>query len=344
MEKLNLTIANEAGDQDTTDSGEVIERVFLGKTGDGASVYDRLNSHFHSEGGLTPDLLRSALGVIDTEGQVFVKEQVNFDRPIGESTCVNVGPEDDVVMVYRKGRSGQSPMVKNREAEPCSSLVAILKQDSSLPEAGAYELITSFIGRESSREPWDPNISTEEELQKSQEFWQSHALIYDDDLIDWEKTKAFEFMSAPAKRAELIRQKTFFAGIFLNPDELYGKVRPTLEKPIEHPHVTTNFKPDATQLNLEQIGSGAKIYAVGYGNDGKNEGLLVKVEAEDPVVQAACNALETPHITLSISEKGQAKDTAFLDFRPLEEPIELTGDYGLFIQGKVILDTADLDK
>jgi hypothetical protein len=72
--------------------------------------------------------------------------------------------------------------------------------------------------------------------------------------------------------------------------------------------------------------------------------LLVKVEADDPVIQGACDALYAPHITLSISEAGQAKDTAFLDFKPLEEPIELTGNYGLFIQGKVISDATDLDK
>jgi hypothetical protein len=43
---------------------------------------------------------------------------------------MSVGPDDDIVMVYRKRRSGRTPMVKNREAEPCNSLIAILRKNS----------------------------------------------------------------------------------------------------------------------------------------------------------------------------------------------------------------------
>ena len=317
-------------------------RVFLGQTIDGAKVYDRKNSHFHSEGGLTPELLSSALGTIDAKNRNFIKEKVKFDGVVGGKTCVEVGPEDNVVMVYRKGRNGMTPMVKDREMEPCDTITVIMRKTRAPRNQRDYELLTSYIGEGSPREPWDSGIGSEAEKKESEEFWMSHALIYDDDLIDWEKTKAFEFMSESAKEAEQIRQRAFFSGLFINPEEIYSKVQPTLEKPVKHPHVTTAFRPESSQLLLEQIGSDAKIYAVGYGNDGKNEGLLVKVEAEDPEVQAACDALKTPHITLSTSRRGQAKNTAFLEFTPLEKPIDLTGKFGFFSQGEVIRDQEKL--
>lgn len=340
--EMNTTDDVEKNDAVTKLEAEKVEKVFLGTTKDGAKVYREPGSHFHPEGGLTFDILRSALGVIDTEERSFVREQVRFNQPIGKKTCVEIGPEDDIVMIYRKGRSGQTPMVKNREAEPCDLLTVIIGKDGS-GDNDSYKLVTSFIGGGSEREPWDPNIESDEEKQKCKDFWDSHALVYDDNLIDWERTKAFEFMSEPAKRVELIRQRVVFAGVFVEPDELYHKIQPTLEKTVKNPHVTTSFKPNISQLNLEQIGSGAKIYAIGYGNDGKNEGLLVKVEAEEPAIQQACDGLETPHITLSTSKHGRAVDTANLEFSPLEKPFELTGTYGLFSQGKVVENSADLE-
>lgn len=344
MEKLKLatetTPDNESSKNDTNNEvpkeNHEHERVFFGRTKDGAEVYDRPDSHFHSEGGLTPELLGEALATIEANGRPFIKELVHFDHIIGGKTCVEVGPEDEIIMAYRKGRSGPTPLVKNREASPCNSVTVILRKDRSIRDRDVYETLTSYIGDGSPREPWDPNLTSEEERKECEDYWKSHALLYDDNLIDWEKTKAFEFMSEPAKEAELIRQRTVYAGLFIDPEDLHSKRQATLEKPTKHPHITTAFRPGSDQLHLAQIGSSAKIYAAGYGNDGENEGLLVKIEADNPVIQKVCDALTAPHITLSISKKGQAKNTAHLKFTPLEEPIELKGNYGLFAQGSVI--------
>ena len=344
MEKLNLTtetvsnnVSVESGTKnETPKENHEHERLFFGRTKDGAEVYDRPDSHFHSEGGLTPELLGEALATIEANGRPFIKELVRFDRIIGGKTCVEVGPEDEIIMAYRKGRSGPTPLVKNREASPCDSVTIVLRKDRSIRDRDVYETLTSYVGEGSPREPWDPNLTSEEDRKECEDFWKTHALIYDDELIDWEKTKAYEFMSEPAKEAELVRQRTVYAGLFISPEELYSRRQATLEKPIEHPHVTTAFKPDSDQLHLAQIGSNAKIYAIGYGNDGENEGLLVKVEADSLEVQEACDALEIPHITLSTSRRGQAKNTAFLEFTPLEEPIELDGQFGIFSQGAII--------
>ena len=350
MEKLKLatetTPDNESAKNDTNietpKENHEHERLFFGRTKDGAEVYDRPDSHFHSEGGLTPELLGEALATIEANGRPFIKELVHFDHIIGGKTCVEVGPEDEIMMAYRKGRSGPTPLVKNREASPCDSVTVILRKDRSIRDRDVYETLTSYVGEGSPREPWDPNLTSEEDRKECEDYWKSHALLYDDNLIDWEKTKAFEFMSEPAKEAELIRQRTVYAGLFIDPEDLHSKRQATLEKPTKHPHITTAFRPGSDQLHLAQIGSSANIYAVGYGNDGENEGLLVKIEADNPEIQKVCDALTAPHITLSISKKGQAKNTAHLKFTPLEEPIELKGNYGLFAQGSVIKSQEDI--
>ena len=140
--------------------GEVREKTkeLLGVTKDGKRVYDRNDSHFHGEGGLTLDLLAEAINHIDTGDETFIVTQVNFDHQVGEKTCVTVDENDDIEMVFRKGRSGRTPMVKNREPSPCSSVVVILIKDRY--DSEKYVLITSFIGEKSEKEPWDPGISS----------------------------------------------------------------------------------------------------------------------------------------------------------------------------------------
>ena len=110
MERFNLSSKETNSQTNTGKKTEVqTERVFLGISADGAEVYDRVDSHFHGEGGLTKELLADAISRISTSKRGFIKEKVEYDHPVGTQTCVKVGPEDDVVMVYRNGRSGQTP-------------------------------------------------------------------------------------------------------------------------------------------------------------------------------------------------------------------------------------------
>ena len=317
------------------ESLEAEERPVIGQTKDGATVRDRVDSHFHSEGGLTAELLAEALSTIDTKGRPIIAEQVDFDQPVGRQTCVMVGPEDDIEMVFRKKRSGRTPMVHGREAQETNSIVVVISRDGEIPDNN-YKLVTSYVGEKSPREPWDPGLESDRAVAESEQFWNTHALLYDESLIDFERTEKYKNMTDEEREVELMREKVLYAGIFLEPESLYSKAPATLARRITQPHITTGFRPGAEQLHLGQLGSSAKIIAVGYGNDGKNEGLLVQIEAEDPEIQAACDALEKPHITLSIAKGAAAKNTANLEFAPLDEPIELTGRYGLFVHGKVI--------
>ncbi len=157
----------------------------IGTTKDGYNVYDRFDSHIHTEGGITRELLKKALKRMYANGASFKKKQIHFTNPIGFTCCVPVTNEDEVVMVYRKGREGQTPMVKGREPLACNVLTIIIRKEKNY--TNHYTLITSYIGEGSLREPWDKGIRTCEERKESEEYWKKHALIYDAELIDFDR-------------------------------------------------------------------------------------------------------------------------------------------------------------
>ena len=189
MEKLNIH-NEQQDDQDeiTQHTGENEQPPhFLGTTRDGKRVYLRPDSHFHGEDGITYKTLEEAIPYIETNDQDRVVSQVEFERPIGIDKCVEVSPEDEVMMVYRKGRAGQTPMVKNREPEESNLLQVMLKKNEAAPSE--YALVTTFVGKSAPKEPWDPSLESEAEKQESLNFWNTHALIYNEELVDWERTK-----------------------------------------------------------------------------------------------------------------------------------------------------------
>ncbi|MBR0460698.1 hypothetical protein IJI91_01765 [Candidatus Saccharibacteria bacterium] len=162
---------------------------------------------------------------------------------------------------------------------------------------------------------------------------------------NWQSPSPFEALVAEREFAEKIKDKVFYAGVFVNREELYDKTGAKLKNTVEKPHVTTNFQPNETQLHLDSLGSGVRIFAIGYGNNGKNEGLLVKVVAEDPEIQTAIDKIEKPHITLSSSEDSHpmyTPEALGLDdegnpvkgFRAFgeDEQFEIDGKYGLYMK------------
>ena len=313
---------------DGGDEKKGIEQPILGYTKDGKAVIDRPDSHFHWESGMTQELFTEALGKIDTEERESFLEEVDFGREIGKNHCVEVGPEDEVVYAVRARRRGLTPLVKNREPISCSKMVVVLEKEAEKPNT--YILKTAYIGEGTPREPWDSSIPSDKEFEEAKAFWSNHALIYDDKLIDHEKTAEYNAMTDAEKFNQQMSIMTYYSGLFVNRDELYQACSPKLEKTVDEPHITINFRPEAKQLHLDQVGSNAKITAIGYGNDGKNEGLLVKVESDDPKIQAAVDEVAVPHITLSYSEDSHPMYTSGLEFTPLEQPFEITGTYGIF--------------
>lgn len=160
---------------------------FIGTCANGKYVFNRLNSHLHKD--VSKEILKNALSQLSPSTS-FHKEIVDMKQIIGKSHCVSVNESDDIVYVIRKGRKGPTPMVKNREAINCSSLTIILKKMKD----ENYILISAYIGDESEPEPWnsqfyyqntwEKNENIDEiAYQKSIDFWNTHALIYDEEDI-----------------------------------------------------------------------------------------------------------------------------------------------------------------
>ena len=128
-----------------------------------------------------------------------------------------------------------------------------------------------------------------------------------------------------------------FQGIFLDKEteeKLINLQKDGLESNIQNMHITFKFG-DIEEYPKELINKNFKIKIIGYGSDGKNSGFLVEVPQE---LKKYYKSSSFPHITVSLGEvngeKGKAVNTGKLDFKSLEEPIEIFGKLGYFIYGK----------
>lgn len=109
-----------------------------------------------------------------------------------------------------------------------------------------------------------------------------------------------------------------------------------LAKNIEYKHITTEFKPAHPHEDL--YGITAKFAIIGYGNDDKNEGYLVKlVSCESDELVELFNSISVPHITLSTSTSidGKPVNTKNLEFKPFDGDV-ITATFGGFL-GKPVL-------
>lgn len=137
----------------------------LGVLASGEMVFDRLTSHMHIGG----PLLREALRQIRSGERDFLVEGVDLGRVIGHTTCVETGPEDEVVYALREKRRGLTRFVKNRASVPARHLTVVLKRRE---EDQQYVLITAFVGQPAEPEPWDAKATD-----ASRQFWATHALV-----------------------------------------------------------------------------------------------------------------------------------------------------------------------
>lgn len=122
-----------------------------------------------------------------------------------------------------------------------------------------------------------------------------------------------------------------YAGFFVSLDEVLEaaeEVAPgaRLEKVIADPHVTLEYRPQFVDESL--FGLQIKIHAVGYANDGENEGFRVVLEIPDgfPLADQLQKIL-LPHITVSLAEGAAAVNTCNLSFEPCKQ-YTFTAVYG----------------
>ena len=130
-----------------------------------------------------------------------------------------------------------------------------------------------------------------------------------------------------------MNSKYQYIGCFLSQKEVLsyadGVSTGHLFRIITIPHVTFVFEPDDVDESL--FGEKIRVEATGYGNNGRNEGLSVKLYSENRVLADMIERIEIPHITISVGEGGRPYDTKFLKFRPIE-PFELEGVFGGYMR------------
>lgn len=130
-----------------------------------------------------------------------------------------------------------------------------------------------------------------------------------------------------------------YLGCFFTACDFQNKVRSIrrnpLERDIQAPHVTFAYRPQKVDESL--FGKNIHITVIGYGNDGENEGVKVRLYASDPVLQSMIEKIEVPHITIAVSSTGKPVNTRYLEFEEIE-PFDLVGNYGGYtLQGNVVV-------
>lgn len=134
-----------------------------------------------------------------------------------------------------------------------------------------------------------------------------------------------------------------YVGCFVKFEDFQSSIRDIRRNPlkndIQDPHVTFAYRPE--NVNQALFGEKIHIWLVGYGNNGKNEGLKVKLESDNAAVQAMIDQVKVPHITISVSYDGKPVDTKELEFADID-PIEMEGKFGGYAKwGSVIVDPAE---
>lgn len=125
------------------------------------------------------------------------------------------------------------------------------------------------------------------------------------------------------------KQEYIYIGWFVDFQELHGvidsiRINP-LDCDIEFPHITAKFSPE--EVEISAFGKRIDVIANGYGNDGENEGILVSIETEDKKMKELFDNIQTPHITIAVSESGRPVNTKNLVFSEIA-PIRFTATFG----------------
>lgn len=145
----------------------------------GVVVYDK---DFGSHNWLSDELLQEGLSKIQLNKEFEVFE-IDYERIIGTTSCVNTNEQDEVFFARRQFRKTDTRFVKGKKPEPTNYAVIILKK---LDQKSAL-IVTAFIGKKAEKEIGDPTISTEKEKELSDNFWANHALIIEEHLDTLEK-------------------------------------------------------------------------------------------------------------------------------------------------------------
>ena len=151
------------------------------KTGREIAVTEETWKHLEAHPDVKSILREVLLKVPLPEDSNFTRQEVNMGRTVGKTGLVRVGYEEKMMFAYRKGREGPTRVVPASTPKADTSIVSIV---AGKDEEGSWILYTAFLGILGTREPWDPNIETQEERDEALRFWcHQYALVHDPETM-----------------------------------------------------------------------------------------------------------------------------------------------------------------
>jgi hypothetical protein len=156
------------------------------KTGCGGSIIltEGVSDHLEAHPGILDLIPEIASRVIlPTDGSRLAR-QVSLGRVVGQTSLINtkkIGLSETAWFAVRKNRMKASRVVP--DASPVDTdLVSIV---ANPVEKDSYELITAWYGGMAPKEPWDPDHADDPTAyEESINFWCSHALVHDPEVMD----------------------------------------------------------------------------------------------------------------------------------------------------------------
>ena len=132
------------------------------------------------------DILSEAIGRLVLPNRAgFVEAEVDMGRPVGRAGLVKTplcDADSPMLFAQRVGRAAPSRVVPSDTLGEETAKVVIVAMPSR-DQAGAYALVTAWVGTLACKEPWDRNIKTPQQYQDCLQFWCAHALIHDPEIM-----------------------------------------------------------------------------------------------------------------------------------------------------------------
>jgi hypothetical protein len=170
------TVVDELEKADKETENAVDEKLeYLATTKNGVDVYadSYTLEHMGAHTGVNMEHVKESIRAVSMEG-TFLRQSVDLGRPVGYDSCVEVTNKDLVGHFFRNGRDGKTPIVFGRQPEPTTEGILGLCIDRPDGKATAWGY---FYGKDAPKEPWDPRMR-DEERQDAEQFWSTHALVY----------------------------------------------------------------------------------------------------------------------------------------------------------------------
>ena len=114
------------------------------------------------------------------------KKCVDMGRIVGKNNCVKVGADDQVKWLWMKGKGDRIPFVYGRDGEDTNFVTIIINEHN-----GRSVLVAAYYGEPAPMTHKDAAHRGENEsyIKKCYAFWHTHALVYDEALVDLRRSK-----------------------------------------------------------------------------------------------------------------------------------------------------------